>query len=82
MFKKCLLPGTFAGGMKLLAKACLFHGDGCRDDKYTGYRRGGAPRGFHSRHECSGKAGYGHAGGRGDDSCSEMAMTMTAVVGR
>lgn len=45
MFKKCLLPGTFAGGMKLLAKACLFHGDGCRDDKYTGYRRGGGHQG-------------------------------------
>lgn len=45
-------------------------------------RGGGAPRGFDSRHDCSGKAGYGHAGGRGDDSFSKMAMTMTAVVGR
>ena len=67
------LAWDIADGMKLLVKECLFHGDGCCDDKYTGR---GEPRGFDPRLDCLARMAIG--GVSGDGTCREMAMTVTA----
>lgn len=38
----------------------------------------GWSRSFDSRHDCCGEDGSQHGCGSGDDSCREMAVTMTA----